>query len=61
MTGRELTEWIRENHAEDMDVLYLQDDGIVNGIMPEVQDNRLIREEYWEAGFLPEEGKSVIL
>lgn len=61
MTGRELIEWIEENHAEDMELLYLQDDGTITGIVPEVQENRQIKEEYWEARFLPEEGRSVIL
>lgn len=61
MTGRELAEWIVENHAEDMEVLFLQDDGIVTRINPEVMENKRIKEEYWEARFLPEEGESVIL
>ena len=61
MTGRELTEWIMENHAEDMEILFLQDDGIIERVIPEIQSNRRIKQEYWEAGFLPEEGESVIL
>lgn len=61
MTGRELTDWIRENEADDMEILFLQDDGIVNNVKPEVVQNRRIKQEYWEAGFLPDEGESVIL
>ena len=61
MTGQELVNWIQENNAEDMEVLYLQDDGIVTGVSPEVMNNRRIKEEYWEAGFLPDAGESVIL
>lgn len=62
MTGRELCEWIRENKAEEMAVLYLQDDGIVTEIRgPEVVENARIKAEYWEARFLPEDGRSVIL
>ena len=61
MTGRELAEWIVKNHAEEMEVLFLQDDGIVTRINPEVMENRRIKEEYWEMRFLPEEGESVIL
>jgi len=61
MTGRELAGWIRENEAEEMEVLFLQDDGLVTRINPEIQSNRRIKEEYWEAGFLPDTGESVIL
>ena len=61
MTGRELTEWINENEAEDMEVLFLQDDGTISDIKPEVQFNRRIKDEYWDARFLPETGESVIL
>lgn len=62
MTGMELIAWIQENHAEDMEVLFLQEDGIVTRIFsPEVAENAEIRNEYWEAQFLPEEGRSVIL
>ena len=61
MTGREITDWIRENEADDMEILFLQDDGIVNNVKPEVVQNRRIKQEYWEAGFLPDEGESVIL
>lgn len=61
MTGRELIEWIQENEAEDMEILFLQDDGIVTRLNPEIQNNRRIKEEYWEAQFLPETGESVIL
>ena len=61
MTGRELAAWITENHAEDMEILFLQDDGIVTQIKPEKESNKTIRAEYWEAGFLPETGERVIL
>ena len=61
MTGRELIDWIKENEAEDMEILFLQDDGIVTRIAPEIMQNRRIRDEYWEASFLPETGESVIL
>lgn len=60
-TGSELTRWIQENNAEDMEILFLQDDGVVTGIVPEVRSNRLVKQEYWEAGFLPDEGECVIL
>ena len=62
MTGREPAAWILENHAEDMEVLYLREDGTVTGaVKPEVAENADIRAEYYEAGFLPEEGRSIIL
>ena len=62
MTGRELAAWILENHAEDMEILYLREDGTVTGtVKPEVAENRDIRAEYYEARFLPEEGRSIIL
>ena len=62
MTGGELVNWIQENNAEDMEVLYLQDDGIVTKIFnPEIAENAEIKKEYWEAQFLPDEGRSVIL
>ena len=61
MTGRELVEWIRENNAEDMEILFLQDDGVITRVSPEIQSNIRIRQEYWETGFLPETGESVIL
>lgn len=61
MTGKELIRWIQENDAEDMEILFLQDDGVVTRIAPEVQNNRRVKQEYWEAGFLPDEGECVIL
>lgn len=61
MTGKELIRWIQENDAEDMEILFLQDDGVVTRISPEVQNNRRVKQEYWEAGFLPDEGECVIL
>lgn len=37
MTGRELIEWIRENHAEDMVVHVRNTDGrVIDGDNPEV-------------------------
>ena len=61
MTGKELIRWIQENDAEDMEILFLQDDGVVTRIVPEVKDNRQVKQEYWETGFLPDEGECVIL
>jgi hypothetical protein len=61
MTGKELVDWIKENEAEDMEILLLQDDGVVDRIKPEIVQNMRIKEEYWEAGFLPDVGESVIL
>lgn len=61
MTGQELVEWIQENHAEDMEIMYLQDDGIVTRIYPEVMENKEIKAECWEARFLPDTGRSVVL
>lgn len=61
MTGRELVEWIQENHAEDMEVLCLEDDGVIVRLSPEIQNNMRIKQEYWEASFLPDIGESVIL
>ena len=62
MTGRELIAWIRENHAEDAEVIYLQEDGIVTPIFsPEVRENADVKDEYYEARYLPDEGRCVIL
>jgi hypothetical protein len=61
MTGRELIAWITENHADDMEILFLQDDGIVTRINPEIQSCDEAKEWYWEASFLPDEGSVVIL
>ena len=61
MTGKELIRWIQENDAEDMEILFLHDDGVVTRIVPEVKDNRQVKQEYWETGFLPDEGECVIL
>lgn len=62
MTGKEIIDWIRENHAEDMDILCMGYDGLIVQIIdPEIRDNAEIKEEYWECGYLPDEGRSVIL
>ena len=62
MTGQEIINWIHENHAENMEILCAGYDGmIVQTKNPEIVENSVIREEYWECGFLPEEGRSVLL
>jgi len=61
MTGRELKAWIDENEAEDLELLFLQDDGCVCNIKPEIMENKIVKENYWEAKFLPDEGRCVLL
>ena len=61
MTGRELTEWISDNGAEDMEILFLQDDGKIMRVIPELMDAKEMKEEYWDAEFLSDEGKCVLL
>lgn len=62
MTGCELIKWILDNHAEDAEVIYLQEDGIVTPIFsPEVLENADVKAEYYEALYLPDEGRCVIL
>ena len=61
MTGQELIDWIHESHAENLEFIFIQADGFVTRIMPEIIDNKEIKEELWEGYFLPDEGKCVVL
>ena len=37
MTGRELAKWIKENHAEDLDVIWVDVDDIVWDVKPTIE------------------------
>ena len=61
MTGRELIVGIKENGAEEMEVVFLGYDGIMGEIKPEIAENAEVKSGNHECGFLDNEGKCVIL
>lgn len=61
MTGRELIEWIVEHGAEEMEVLWVDDEQMVYRAVPEVMSNSELRKKYSNTGRLKADGRSVVV
>ena len=61
MTGGELVEWIRENKAEDMQVLWVDDESMVYKAKPEIVENAELQRKYGHTGRLSRDGRSVVV
>ena len=61
MTGKELIKWIQENEAEEMEIVWADDEyDTVYRIEPQIKENAELKDEY-RADWLKKEGKSVVL
>lgn len=61
MTGRELIDWIVEHGAEEMEVLWVDDEQMVYRAVPEVMSNSELRKKYSNTGRLKADGRSVVV
>jgi hypothetical protein len=61
VTGRELIDWIVEHGAEEMEVLWVDDEQMVYRAIPEVMNNSELRKKYANTGRLKADGRSVVV
>lgn len=61
MTGKELCEWIAENKAEDLEVLFIGIDGQVDFVKPELYDGNVADQQIPEVDVLIPEGRKCII
>lgn len=61
MTGRELIAWIRENKAENMQVVIIDDGYAIFRSRPEVRENNELKRVYVDSAGLLKGEKSVVM
>jgi len=61
MTGRELIEWIKQNHAEKMQVVQIEDGYAVFLVRPEIRENDDLKRIYINSAGLKKGEKSVVI